>query len=156
MYYTPATTPLAAAQNPEVISPAFSGWPSTPRSIDAFDADPNARLVDKTDETWGVVASPLIENEENCALISGYLLKRASASDHDGLVLMGVRVTYAENPCESLLHEILTMYRSLGTLARARGVTHPSLSVLPWHVAVARKAREGLNQIMRWEEPGVQ
>jgi len=79
---------------------------------------------------------------------SGYLLKRAGVVDEDGWVMMGVHVLWAEKWGEGLMRELLEWYRGLGTLARVRGVEGRVGSVLPLHVAVARKSQKGLSEGM--------
>lgn len=150
-YATPTGTPVGTAYAFDLSSPiTSSGWGHAHRAVDGLDTDPKARLVDKTDETWGAVAARSYEKGgAPMALASGFLVKRAGPVDADGLVMMGVSIVYAEKIGESLLKKILCMYRALGILAKARGIT-ASRSVLPWHVAVARKAREGLDLMMQW------
>ena len=152
-YTTPAATPLASIHALDLSSPITSScWAHQPRTSDGPDTDPMARLIDKTDETWAAVATRSYEKERApLALASGFLIKRAGPVDEDGVVIMGVSIVYADTMSESLLKKILRMYRGLGILAKARGVT-TSLSLLPWHIAVAKQAREGLNSIMHWAE----
>ena len=150
-YATPAGTPLGSGHAFDLSSPITnSGWGHAHRAVDGPDADPMARLIDKTDETWGIIAARSYEKDgAPVGLANGFLVKRAGPMDDDGFAVVGVSIVYAEKMGESLLRKILCMYRALGVLAKARGVT-ASHSVLPWHVAVARKAREGLDLTMQW------
>ncbi|KAL9117165.1 MAG: hypothetical protein Q9187_006302 [Circinaria calcarea] len=152
-YATPAATPLASIHALDLSSPITnSGWAHHPRTSDGPDTDPKARLIDKTDETWGAVATRSYEREgAPAALASGFLIKRAGPVDDDGVMIMGVSIVYAETMNDSLLKKILCMYRALGILAKARGAT-TGLNLLPWHIAVARTARQGLNSTMQWAE----
>lgn len=53
-----------------------------------------------------------------------------------------------------MLREVLSMYRGLAALARLRGIVDRVKGVLPWHVAAARKAGDGVNSLMSWNWDG--
>ena len=158
---TPVSTPL-----PSTFSPDQSGIVSTPGggtaqanaatpSSSAFDHSAEAKLVDITDETWGLIMARCVGEThsllDSCpALISGYLIKRAGARDEDGLIAFGVNIVHAQKPDKLLLKEVLRMYRGLGLLARVRGIVDPVSSVLPWHIAAARKAHATVSSTMEW------
>ena len=135
---------------------------NNPSSTNPTDLDADSTLVDVTDATWGVVSSHRLNNsssltELNSALASGYLVKRTGPSVEDAPVAMEVNVILVDqnhvnshNPrvCDLLLREMLTYFRGLGTLARARGVVDKETDVRPWHVAAAEKAVRALYLLM--------
>ena len=90
-------------------------------------------------------------SDRPASVASGYLVKRAGPRDEDGLIPLGVHLVHGQKPYKAVLKEILGMYRNLGTLARARGVEDPVKSVLPLHVAAARKAWKALSETMRYK-----
>ena len=49
---------------------------------------------------------------------------------------------------EPLLREMLSHFRGLGTLARARGVVRREADVRPWHIAAAEKAVRAMYLLM--------
>lgn len=146
LYATPATTPMSTTGAFDVSSPVFNNSTPSSKPIEGLETDPTAKLIVKSDEAWGLV-SAYVPSQDLQASSSGYLIKRAGVYDSDGLVFMGVQVLQAER---AVLKELLCQYRDLGTLAKAKGVTDSVQSVLPWHMAVARNARMGLNRTMRW------
>ena len=163
---TPVSTPAA-----NTVSPEQSGYASTPGAapiaaslqtpgVTLYDHDNDARLVDITEEAWGVVTGlPLSDPDivvpgstpTLCpALVSGYLIKRAGARDEDGLLSLAVDIVHASKPTPVLMKDVLVMYRSLGTLARSRGVIDPVEGVLPWHLAIAKKSYASVQALMPW------
>ncbi|RKF61337.1 hypothetical protein OnM2_043062 [Erysiphe neolycopersici] len=121
--------------------------------------DVNARIIDSTDQTWGAILSHRLNNsnslvEINLALISGYLIKRGGKNLEDSPTILEVNIIYGEifgNPRtfhESLLKEILSHYRGLGTLARVRGIVDPIHDIRPWHIAAVEKAANALWRLM--------
>ena len=158
---TPGATPQT-----NTLSPDISGLGSTPAGNAAQvgtpppntalgDHDSEAKLVDITDETWGVIMDGTLDevstpSDEYIPMASGYLVKRAGPRDEDGLIPLGVNLFYGQKPYRAVLKEVLGMYRNLGTLARVRGIVDPVKSVLPLHVAAARKAWKGVSETMRY------
>lgn len=163
-YTTPVSTPQAS-----IVSPEQSGNPPTPMGgpagtsattpggdNNATEADAEATLVDITDTTWGAVVSHRLNNsasllELNPSLASGYLIKRGGPRIEDPPIAMEVNIIHSEgNPrvYEALLREMLTYFRGLGTLARARSVVDRETDVRPWHVAAAEKGAHALYQLM--------
>ncbi|KXJ96713.1 mediator complex subunit 13 C-terminal-domain-containing protein [Microdochium bolleyi] len=164
-YTTPVSTPQAG-----IVSPEQSGNPPTPMRDSAatsaptpggggdgttdFDAD--ATLVDVTDQTWGAVLAHRLNNSTsatdlNPALVSGYLVKRSGPRGEDPPAVMEVNLVYTDNnprAYEALMRELLTYYRGLTTLARARGVVERTVDTRPWHVAAAEKAVRTLYMAM--------
>ena len=63
---------------------------------------------------------------------------------------MKLYVLHAEIWSDAMMKELLLTYRALGTLARARGVEHEVRSVLPLHIAIARKTQSALDRTMRY------
>ncbi|KAJ9151155.1 Mediator of RNA polymerase II transcription subunit 13 [Pleurostoma richardsiae] len=169
-YSTPVSTPQAS-----IVSPEQSGTPATPMGAattapnattpgggagggaeTGAEADPEATLVDVTDTTWGAVVSHRLNSsaslvELNPALVSGYLVKRGGTRPEDPPVVMEVNILHSEGHArlyEALLREMLTYFRGLGTLARARGLVDRETDVRPWHVAAAEKGVQALYQLM--------
>lgn len=160
-YSTPVSTP-----QPSTMSPEQSGNPSTPKpgggastpgaDNTATEADTDASLVDVTDTTWGAVIAHRLNTSYNLtepspSLISGYLIKRGGSRADDPPAVMEVNVVHCEgNPRmhEMLLREMLSVFRGLGTIARARSVTQREGDVRPWHVAAVEKGVRALYQLM--------
>ncbi|KAJ2975859.1 hypothetical protein NUW58_g8242 [Xylaria curta] len=158
-YTTPVSTPQGA-----VVSPEQSGNAATPfrdntatsgqtpgGDTNATDSDADATLTDITDQTWGVVLSHRLHTSTTLtdltsALVSGYLVKRGGVRAEDPPIVMEVNIVHSEgNPraYEALLREMLTYYRGLGTLARARGMVDKDTDIRPWHIAAAEKGPAG-------------
>ncbi|KAI0408394.1 mediator complex subunit 13 C-terminal-domain-containing protein [Xylaria palmicola] len=163
-YTTPGSTPQGA-----VVSPEQSGNAATPfrdnttgsgqtpgGDNSATDLDADATLTDVTDHTWGVILSHRLHTSTsltdlNPSLVSGYLIKRGGVRAEDPPVVMEVNIVHSEgNPraYEALLREMLTYYRGLGTLARARGMVDRDTDVRPWHIAVAERGVRALYMLM--------
>ncbi|KAI0434157.1 mediator complex subunit 13 C-terminal-domain-containing protein, partial [Xylaria sp. FL1042] len=159
-YTTPGSTPQGA-----VVSPEQSGNATTPfrdntttsgqtpgGDNNATDSDADATLTDATDQTWGVILSHRLQSsvslaDPNPALVSGYLVKRGGVRVEDPPIVMEVNIVHSEgNPrgYENLLREMLTYYRGLGTLARARGMVDKDTDIRPWHIAAAEKGVRAL------------
>ena len=158
---TPEATPQTNAPSPDI-----SGFGSTPAGTTAQagtppanvafgDHDSEARLVDATDLTWGVLMDGTLDDlkslpDKSASMASGYLIKRAGPRDEDGLIPLCVNLVHGQKPYRAVLKEVLGMYRNLGTLARVRHIVDPVKSVLPLHVAASRKAWEVLCETMRY------
>lgn len=129
---------------------------ATPSGDGATEADSEAVLADVSDQTWGAVAGHRLSNtmsilEVQPVLISGYLIKRTGTKVEDVPVLMEVNLVHTDampRAYEPLLREMLSYFRGLGTLARARGVVERETDVRPWHVAAAEKAVRALYLLM--------
>lgn len=162
MYTTPVSTPQA-----NIVSPEASATPATPARDAALaaatpggesagDAEVDSVLADVMDQTWGAVVNHRLNNawgttEIRPALISGYLIKRTGPRAEDVPALMEVNVVYTEavaRTYEPLLREMLSYFRGLSTLARARGVVDGESDVRPWHIAAAEKALRALYMLM--------
>lgn len=156
---TPVSTPQALQSS--IVSPETVNTPAlNATSIDAsIEPDSDARLIDSTDQSWGAVLGHRLNNsnsllELNLALISGYLIKRGGTNNEDPPIVMEVNIVYSEvvgNPRtfhESLLREILSYYRGLGSLARVRGIVDAVKDIRPWHIAAAEKAVKALYMLM--------
>ncbi|KAI1190839.1 mediator complex subunit 13 C-terminal-domain-containing protein [Nemania serpens] len=163
-YTTPGSTPQGA-----VVSPEQSGNAATPfrdsgttsgqtpgGDNNATDSDADAALTDITDQTWGVVLSHRLHastssTDLNAALVSGYLVKRGGLRVEDPPIMMEVNIVHSEGSpraYEGLLREMLTYYRGLGTLARARGMVDKDTDIRPWHIAAAEKGVRALYMLM--------
>lgn len=160
-YSTPVSTP-----QPSTMSPDQSGNPSTPKpgggastpgaDNTATEADADAILIDVTDITWGAVVSHRLNTsysltDPSPALVSGYLIKRGGSRADDPPAVMEVNVVHSEGTPrmhEVLLREMLSVFRGLGTIARARSVTQKEGDVRPWHVAAVEKGVQALYQLM--------
>lgn len=116
----------------------------------------DAKLIDITDESWGVVLphpfpNNLLPSSWCRSAASGYLLKRAGTRDEDGLLPLAVDIIHMPNVKDGWLKELLGIYRDLAALARLRGTVHGLHGIMPWHIATARKANEGMNEMMSWD-----
>lgn len=161
-YSTPVSTPQPSMTSPEQFGnpPTPKGGPtsaSTPGADNnAPETDGDASLVDITDTTWGAIASHRLNTsysltDSSPALISGYLIKRNNSTADDPPTVMEVNVVHCEgNPRmhEMLLREMLSVFRGLGTVARARSMTEKEGDVRPWHVAAVEKGVQALYQLM--------
>ncbi|KAJ6442056.1 mediator of RNA polymerase II transcription subunit 13 [Purpureocillium lavendulum] len=159
---TPVSTPQA-----NIVSPEQSGTPATPardgnataatpNTDGAGDSDADAVLVDVTDQTWGALVGHRLSNSSSVldlhpALVSGYLIKRTGTRMEDAPVLMEVNMVHTDaspRAYEPLLREMLSHFRGLGTLARARGVVRREADVRPWHIAAAEKGVRAMYLLM--------
>lgn len=164
-YSTPVSTPQSSIVSPEQVGnpatpkggPTSSQTATTPGAdANTSEADTDASLVDVTDTVWAAIASHRLNVshslvDPNPALISGYLIKRGWSNTEDPPAVLEVNVVHSEgNPRmhELLLREMLTYFRGLCTIARARSVTNEEGDVRPWHVAAAEKGVEALYQLM--------
>ncbi|XWW98581.1 hypothetical protein V2A60_006581 [Cordyceps javanica] len=162
IYTTPVSTPQA-----NILSPDASATPATPARDAAAaaatpggestgDTDVDSVLADVMDQTWGAIVNHRLNNTFGTtsiqpALISGYLIKRTGPKAEDVPSVMEVNLVYTEATArtyEPLLREMLSYFRGLGTLARARGVVDRQTDVRPWHVAAAEKALRALYILM--------
>lgn len=159
VYKSAASTPPG-----QTISPDQSGLVSTPGGLPnpmtpasgIVEVENDVKLIDVTDESWGVVFSHPFPNDllpPSCcrSAASGYLIKRAGTRDEDGLLPLAVDIIHTPKVQEGLLKELLGMYRDLAALARLRGTVHGLHGVMPWHIATAKKANEGVNEMMSWD-----
>ncbi|PFH60587.1 hypothetical protein XA68_10688 [Ophiocordyceps unilateralis] len=145
-YTTPVSTPPAAAT--ATVSPE--------QTTDTTETESEAVLSDVTDQTWGAVVGhrlnvSLSVVDVHAALASGYLIKRTGSRLEDAPVLMEVNLVHTDaspRAYEPLLREMLSYFRGLGTLARARGVVQRETDVRPWHIAAAEKGVRALYLLM--------
>ncbi|OAA61098.1 Mediator complex, subunit Med13 [Niveomyces insectorum RCEF 264] len=145
------TSGANANSDPSAKLAAAGADPNTVAEIDG-----NVVLVDITDSTWGAVAAHRLNTSSTWvdvrpALVSGYLVKRGGMGRDDPPVVLEVNVIRAEGSprgYESLVREILSSFRGLGTLARARGILDGERDVRPWHVAAAERSAKALCQWM--------
>lgn len=157
-YSTPVSTPQASILSPEQINtPATpmrdaNNLAATPGAEAAPEADSDSFLIDATDQTWGAIAGHRLSNSNSLlelrpALVSGYLIKRTGTKIEDPPVVMEVNLVHTEatpRAYEPLLREMLSYFRGLGTLARARGMVDRETDVRPWHIAAAEKGVRAL------------
>lgn len=156
---TPVSTP-----NPNTIaSPEQAGNAPTPSAVynastptePSLEPDSDVVLTDVCDDSWAVILSHRLNTSPHVtelrpALVSGYLLRRKGATDSEGVFSMTVNLLYSQRPAishESVLWDILAMYRDLSCLARARGVRSVQGNTLPWHIATALRAQELLSYV---------
>jgi len=153
---TSITSPQPLIYSPTPTSPSTTPLPADTPALP--DTDPSARLLDLTDESWGIILSYHLNVSNsliyyNPSLASGYLMKRAGVSELDAPVIMEVNLMYCsekigpgQNPqkwYDGVLKEVLIMYRGLGLLARLRGM-EGVMSVKPWHIGLVEKGAEAL------------
>lgn len=159
-YTTPVSTPQA-----NIVSPEQSATPATPANATAatpggaeagVDSETDAVLADVTDQTWGAIVAHRLSNSVSVtdlfpALISGYLIKRTGARVEDVPMAMEVNLIHTESfprSYEPLLREMLSYFRGLATLSRARGMVPRETDVRPWHIAAAEKAARAMYLLM--------
>ena len=151
-FLTPGSTPQGTAMT---VSPDASGQaaPPTPAPTDATpnnaENDPDAHLIDVTDESWAMLLAPSFTSSTShhaedgtsqraTAMAKGVLFRRGDLQQHtssDKLESLGVSLHWDirmrpngavdEGPvrqAEVTLREVLRMYRNLGLLGRARNV----------------------------------
>ena len=142
----------------------MSGNLPTP-TASSFEHDHDARLVDVSEETWGFVVPSAFVNAphghgedsagSSVPRLSGHLIKRAGVREEDGLVNVRVDILQAPNASHAFLKEVLEMYGNLGSIARMRGIVDGVKSVLPCHMAIAKKSYAALQAIGREEGTSV-
>ncbi|KAG5929916.1 hypothetical protein E4U42_003977 [Claviceps africana] len=150
------TTPVSTPQTNMVLSPEQSATPGGLEAGAADAADTDAILTDVTDQTWGAISWHRLNSSGSVldlhpALISGYLIKRTGARIEDALMAMEVNLVHTDaspRSYEPLLREILSCFRGLAALSRARGVVARDTDVRPWHIAAAEKASRALYLLM--------
>ncbi|KIE03561.1 Mediator complex, subunit Med13, partial [Metarhizium majus ARSEF 297] len=159
-YTTPVSTPQA-----NIVSPEQSATPATPANVTAAtpgggeagaDTETDAILADVTDQTWGAIVGHRLNNSLGVtdlypALVSGFLIKRTGARAEDVPIAMEVNLIHTEafpRSYEPLLREMLSYFRGLATLSRARGMVSRETDVRPWHIAAAEKAARAMYLLM--------
>ncbi|KAI5464700.1 mediator complex subunit 13 C-terminal-domain-containing protein [Mariannaea sp. PMI_226] len=156
-YSTPVSTPQASILSPEQTTPATpmrdaNAAAVTPGADSAPETDSDSFLIDATDQTWGAISGHRLSNsisllEVRPAIVSGYLIKRTGNRIEDPPVVMEVNLVHTEalpRSYEPLLREMLSYFRGLGTLARARGMVDRETDIRPWHIAAAEKGVRAL------------
>ena len=150
-----ATSASTPAQTPDSISSPglIHHVTSSAKSLESLESDPAARLIDKTEESWGLTSVQPIKmftarNRTGPILNTGYIVKRNGVADEDGWSMLGVEVVRAEDWSDTSMRELLHTYRSLNTLSSAIGLDH---GVLPLHLITARKAQLGLSSLMDYD-----
>lgn len=163
-FATPWTTLQPNDPPPDVGStPTAASQVSTPPPNNAFvdSHDAEARLIDITDETWGIIMSNTLYPSPPSSFPSGavckplataYLMKRAGPRDEDGLVRLALGFLSVQMGHKMVIKEVLGMYAGLGLLARVRGVVDEVKGLMPLHVAAARKAHAVVNATMRYAD----
>ncbi len=176
---TPATTPQASGNtaSPETTGSATVATP-TPAASDTApgataDTDPDAYLVDISDESWGMLLSPDFnssiamspsDTRDGTCLATGLLLRRGSAglnAAEQRMEALCVRIHWdirmrpgvniedgPQRQAEATMREVLRFYRGLSLLSRLRGMVSPEggqVSMLPLHVLSAKRAAKALD-----------
>lgn len=166
-FMTPAATPQASTfTSPE----AGDTKPSTPAGetptqqqqdlTSLQQTDPDAFLIDNTDETWGVLMPFSCTRSTTLSrpLASGLLLKRGASDSLSNLPSLAVDlmdvipprvpengVTWlAQRAPETTLKETMVWFRGLGVLGRVRGVPGTKDGNVPWHLGVAVAGADAL------------
>ena len=171
LFATPGNTPQSNAASPDIsgfgTTPGGAAQVSTPPSSTALtDHDAEARLVDITNETWGVVISSTLQNppftdptiSNICPVLAcTYLMKRAGPRDEDGVLRIAIDIIHGPTGQKAILKEISTMYSGLALLARARAMrdgeaTKHVESILPCHLIAARRGHVAVSTTMRYGE----
>ncbi|CAD0100798.1 unnamed protein product, partial [Aureobasidium mustum] len=169
-FMTPAATPQASTfTSPETgdtkPSTPAGETPTQQQELGTLQTDPDAFLIDNTDETWGVLMPFSCTRSTTLSrpLASGLLLKRGSSSSLSNLPSLAVdlmdvippRVSentvswLAQRAPETVLKETMVWYRGLGLLGRLRGVGGRGASGtedgnVPWHLGVAVAGADAL------------
>ena len=150
-----ATSASTPAQTPDSVpspSPRHHVTPNT-KSLETLDTQTSARLIDKTEESWGLTSAQPVKvfvarDRSGPILSTGYIIKRNGVADEDGWSMLGVEVVQAENWTDTSMKELLHTYRSLNTLSNASGLDH---GILPWHLMTAGRAQLGLSSLMHYD-----
>lgn len=157
---TPGSTPQAVVSPEQNLTPAVTPAVETPADT-ASDTD--ARLVDLTDETWGIILAHRLHNSHSIneyrpALISGLLVKRGTSPDIPappsspdplpGPIITGVNILWmgAVSPTRAATSPLPPDGVSPGgTGASAQGAQEPRHNSLTWTpTPQARAAAENL------------
>lgn len=165
-FMTPAATPQASTfTSPE----AGDTKPSTPagetptqqQDLSSLQQiDPDAFLIDNTDETWGVLMpfSCTPSTTLSRPLASGLLLKRGPSDSLANLPSLAVDLMdvipprvpesgvswLAQRAPETTLKETMVWFRGLGVLGKMRGIPGTQEGNVPWHLGVAVAGADAL------------
>ena len=168
---TPGNTPQSNAASPDIsgfgTTPGGAAQVSTPPSSTALaDHDAEARLVDVTNETWGVIISSTLQNpplpdpaiSSICpALACTYLMKRTGPRDEDGVLRIAVNIVLGQAGHRAILKEVSAMYSGLSLLGRVKAMRGGEAakhveSMLPCHIIAARRGHQAVSATMRYGE----
>ena len=168
---TPGNTPQSNAASPDIsgfgTTPGGAAQVGTPPpSAVLADHDAEARLVDLTNETWGVIINsallkppfPEATTSRICQPVACmYLMKRSGPKDEDGMLRIAVNVVYGQAGHRAILKEVSSMYSGLALLARERAMREGEAakhveSMLPCHVIAARRGHAAVSATMRYGE----
>ena len=168
---TPGNTPQSNAASPDIsgfgTTPGGAAQVGTPPSSAVLaDHDAEARLVDLTNETWGVIISSTLQSppftdptiSSNCPTVAcTYLMKRAGPRDEDGVLRVAVDIVHGQASHRAILKEVSVMYSGLALLARVRAMREGEAakhveSILPCHVIAARRGHAAVSATMRYGE----
>lgn len=173
-FLTPASTPTA---NILTSSPDVSGQggnaPPTPAPSEAAastaENDPDAQLVDLTEEAWGVLLDPKLRPLlSNPGLSNGVIYKRGKIAleeserlSEEALPALGVSLFWtiqvkpqgavdegSGKQADLTLREVLRLYRNLAVLTKAKGLAVGKTALMPVHLATAMRGAEGLNGLL--------
>lgn len=170
-FLTPASTPQGSnnlTSSPDVGQTPTANAPLTPGPSEAaaslVENDPDAHLVDVTDETFALLYHPkLVDLTRNAGIANGALFKRGDAESVPDTNLPGLGVSIhwtvqvkpdgkwdegSPKQAELTLREVLRMYRHLGLLTKARGLARNGQEVVPVHVEIARRGAEKLDGML--------
>lgn len=163
MATTPASTPQPSVLSPDQVTtpatPARDGTgpaAGTPGTEATSEAEADSSLVDVTDQTWAALVGHRLGTapsilELQPSLFSGYLIKRTGPSMDESPAVLEVNLVHSDHSprqYEASMREVLSWYRALGTLARARGIVSKEADARPWHVAAAEKAVRALHLLL--------
>ncbi|KAL9091358.1 MAG: hypothetical protein Q9159_001442 [Coniocarpon cinnabarinum] len=143
-------------------SPSASTTAATPDNSAAPELDPEARIIDMTDQTWSMLLAFQPNTAANSsyylpAVASALLIKRRSQLNHSPPAILQVNLlrVFAGNQQReravpeprNVLKDVLKMYSDLGVLARAR-CEEAKDSARPLHIGLVEKAVAGLDRII--------
>ncbi|KAK5999284.1 hypothetical protein QM012_005609 [Aureobasidium pullulans] len=165
-FMTPAATPQASTfTSPETgdtkPSTPAGETPTQQQDLTSLQqTDPDAFLMDNTDETWGILMPFSCTRSTTLSrpLASGLLLKRGPSDSLANLPSLAVDLMdvipprtpengstwLAQRAPETTLKETLVWYRGLGLLGRVRAVPGTQEGNVPWHLGVAVAGAEAL------------
>lgn len=175
-FLTPVSTPQAATFTVSPDASAQNNAPLTPAPSDTVasivENDPDAHLVDTTDETWGMLLAPSFTASSASSpgaaspQASGVLFQRGSVTSAH-LTALGVDLYWdirvrpngvvdegPQRQAEATLREVLKMYRNLSVLTKAKMPKAgrddaERVEFVPVHASNAMRAAEGLDWYLR-------
>ncbi|KAF2745307.1 hypothetical protein M011DRAFT_469686 [Sporormia fimetaria CBS 119925] len=92
----------------------------------------------------GGASTPISQTPTASTPVSSTPTSAGTERERDRMSLVWTPTPQHRATAETLLKEVLSQYRGLGTLARLKGIRGSRMGVVPWHIAVAKRGVEGL------------